>query len=114
MSQTHALAAELLAGADELPWHGTQLAPSNAEYLPTPQSIQMLELVAPAAAEAVPPAHWVHAPEPVVPLYFPATHAVHFALAAAEAVPAAHWIHTPEPVVPLYFPAAHALQFAPL
>ena len=79
MSQMHALASELLAGADELPWHATQLAPSNAEYLPTPQSIQLLKLVAPCAAEDVPPAHWVHAPEPVMPLYFPVTHAVQFA-----------------------------------
>ncbi len=55
-----------------------QLAPSAAEYLPTPQSIQLLKLVA-ASAEDVPPAQLMHVPEPVVSLYFPDTHAVQFA-----------------------------------
>jgi hypothetical protein len=79
MLQIHALASELLAGEEELPWHTTQLAPSDAEYLPTPQSVQVFTLVAPAAAEDVPAAQLMHVPEPVVFLYFPATHAVQFA-----------------------------------
>jgi len=57
MLQTHALAAELLAGADELPGHATQLALSAAEYLPTLQSVQV---VAPGAAEDVPAPHVWH------------------------------------------------------
>ena len=46
MLQTHAVKLELLGGADELPGHDTQLAPSTAEYLPTPQSVHTAEPVA--------------------------------------------------------------------
>jgi hypothetical protein len=73
MLQTH---AELLAGADELSGHAAQLAPSAAEYLPTPQSIQLLKFVAPAAAEAVPCAHWVHTVAPVLAENVPAAQLV--------------------------------------
>jgi hypothetical protein len=77
MLQTHALALRLFAGADEWLGHATQLAPSAAEYLPTSQSIQLLRLVAPVAAEDVPPAQLMHVPVPVVFLYFPAKHDTH-------------------------------------
>ena len=66
MAQIHAVASELLTGAEELPWHATQLAPSAAEYLPTPQSVQVFELVAPVAVEDVPGGQMVHA-EAAVP-----------------------------------------------
>ncbi len=71
-SEIHTLTSELLAGEEELAWHTTQLTPSAAEYLPTPQAVQVFELVAPVPVEDVPPAQLIHVPVPEVFLYFPA------------------------------------------
>ena len=57
MLQTHAVELELLAGAEELPAHATQLELFAAEYVAT--------------------GHSVHVPEPLVFLYVPARHVVH-------------------------------------
>ncbi len=111
MLQTHALVLRLFAGADELLGHATQLAPSATEYLPTPQSIQLLRLVAPVSAEDVPPAQLIHVPEPVVFLYFPAGQLVHAETAVvAEYVPARQFWHVVAFEALANLPAGQAVQ----
>jgi hypothetical protein len=111
MSQTHALTLELLAGADELPGHAAQLAPSAAEYLPTPQSIiQLLKLVAPAP-EYWPAAHSVHVDGPPAPDHSPAAQVWHaVAPAAPEYVPGSHHGQLVLPIVAPYDPAAQLVH----
>jgi hypothetical protein len=114
--QTHTLTLELLAGADELPGHAAQLALSATEYLPTPQSIQLLKLVAPAA-EYWPAAHNVHVDGPPAPENVPTAQVWHaVAPAAPEYFPVSHHAQIVLPNVAPYDPAAqlvHALVCAP-
>ena len=82
--------------------------------MPTPQSIQLLKLVAPGAAEDVPPAHWVHTELPSVVVNLPGTHIPHapapVAPVAAKDLPAAQSMHTELPIAVAYLPATHVIH----
>ena len=89
------------------------------EYLPTAQAAHVVAPVPASVFVIEPSAHSLQslaAPEPVVPIYFPAVHSVHAAtLDTAEYFPATHSVHSVAPGLgPLLViePAPHGVHDA--
>ena len=73
------------------------VTPTDVEYFPTPQPMQVVATV-----------------EPIVVEYFPASQLIQVAVpAVAEYFPASQSVHTALPVVVLYFPATQAVHGPP-
>ena len=109
--------------------HAVHASPSEAAVYPATHTQSVKASLPPA--ELVCEGHAVQLPDPVVALYFPASHAVHaspFALAVcptthtqsvsaslapAELVCEGHAEHATAPVTVLYVPASHAVHATP-
>ena len=87
-------------------------APAS-EYLPVPQSTQLVDTEAPVLGLLVPAAQFVHAVA-LIALQVPAGHVIQPLSAACPvselAVPAGQLVQESRPVSSVYVPTAHAVQ----